>query len=137
MNRPIIVIDTNVFVSAALKLSSNEASVVLLIAEQKIQLVVSSQILEEYHNVLFRPRLRIDHNRLTFLLSTISREAVLLQPTLHLSISPHEPDNRFLECAEAAEADYLVTGNKRHFPDHWKNTEVVNARELLDRLKLS
>jgi hypothetical protein len=36
-----------------------------------------------------------------------------------------------LECAETASANFLVTGNKRHFPKHWKNTQVVNARELL------
>jgi uncharacterized protein len=36
-----------------------------------------------------------------------------------------------LECAEAGEADFLVTGNKRHFPAHWGKTRVVNARELI------
>ena len=36
--------------------------------------------------------------------------------TERLAISPHQPDNRFLECAEAALATYLVTGNSRHFP---------------------
>jgi predicted nucleic acid-binding protein len=42
-----------------------------------------------------------------------------------------EPDNRFLECAEAAGAEFLVTGNKRHFPQRWKTTRVANAREVL------
>jgi predicted nucleic acid-binding protein len=49
-----------------------------------------------------------------------------------LSVSPDEADNRFLECAGEAQADYLVTGNKRHFPKRWKSTQVVNARELLE-----
>jgi predicted nucleic acid-binding protein len=45
----------------------------------------------------------------------------------------HDPaDNRFLECAEALKADYLVTGNKRHFPTEWRQTQVVNAWELLE-----
>ena len=43
-------------------------------------------------------------------------------------------DNIFLECAQAAEADYLVTGNKRHFPDRWKTTKVIGARELVELL---
>jgi predicted nucleic acid-binding protein len=42
-----------------------------------------------------------------------------------------DADNRFLECAGAAEAEFLVTGNKRHFPKRWKKTRVVNARGLL------
>lgn len=41
-------------------------------------------------------------------------------------------DNHFLECAEAAGADYLVTGNKKHFPSSYKNARVVDAREFLD-----
>ena len=40
--------------------------------------------------------------------------------------------NRFLECAEAAEADYLVTGNTRHFPQSYKTAQIVTGRRLLD-----
>jgi predicted nucleic acid-binding protein len=40
-------------------------------------------------------------------------------------------DNIFLECADAARADYLVTGNQRHFPQFWKQTKVVMSREFL------
>jgi len=43
-------------------------------------------------------------------------------------------DNCFLECAEAAGADYLITGNKRHFLARWKNSKIVNTREFLDTL---
>jgi hypothetical protein len=32
----------------------------------------------------------------------------------------------------AARADYLVTGNKRHFPRNRRQTLVVNARELIE-----
>jgi predicted nucleic acid-binding protein len=41
-------------------------------------------------------------------------------------------DNRFLECAEAGKADYIVTGNKRDFPSKWRQTQIVNSRELLE-----
>ena len=41
-------------------------------------------------------------------------------------------DNRFLEGAEEAATDFLVTGNLRHFPSRWKTTKVVNSRQLLD-----
>ena len=41
------------------------------------------------------------------------------------------PKNRFLECAGTAGADYLVTGNKRHFPKTWGNTKVMSAKELV------
>jgi predicted nucleic acid-binding protein len=43
-------------------------------------------------------------------------------------------DNVFLECAQTGEADYVVTGNKRHFPNRWKKTKVIGARELFELL---
>lgn len=55
-----------------------------------------------------------------------------MTPTLILSVSPDPDDNRFLECAEAARADYLVTENRRHFPAKYRNTVVVNARQLIE-----
>jgi predicted nucleic acid-binding protein len=47
-------------------------------------------------------------------------------------VSPDERDNRFLECAESAGADFLVTGNRQHYPSVWKTTRIVNARELIE-----
>jgi predicted nucleic acid-binding protein len=37
----------------------------------------------------------------------------------------------FIECAGAARADYLITGNQRHFPKFWKNTNIITSRELI------
>jgi predicted nucleic acid-binding protein len=51
-----------------------------------------------------------------------------------LTVCPDADDNRILECADAAGADFLVTGNKRHFPAEWKRTSVVNGREFLERV---
>jgi predicted nucleic acid-binding protein len=39
-----------------------------------------------------------------------------------------------LECAEAARADYLVTGNARHFPKSFKSTIVVTPKQFMDRI---
>jgi hypothetical protein len=42
-----------------------------------------------------------------------------------------------MQCAEAAQADYIVTGNKRDFPAGLCGaTRVVSAGELLDRITL-
>ena len=47
-----------------------------------------------------------------------------------MSIGLDPDDNMFLECAETAHADYLITGNKRHFPSVWRSTKIVNARDV-------
>jgi predicted nucleic acid-binding protein len=55
-----------------------------------------------------------------------------VKPSRPLEITRDPDDNIFLECADAARADYLVTGNPRHFPKFWKNTKVITSRELLN-----
>jgi predicted nucleic acid-binding protein len=40
-------------------------------------------------------------------------------------------DNIFLECADVARADYLVTGNQKHFPRFWKKTKIITPREFI------
>ncbi len=67
------------------------------------------------------------------LLATI---AVHVSPTASVRACDDPDDDIFLECAEAAEADFLITGNLKHFPKdrRWKNTRIVTSRELLDIL---
>lgn len=105
------------------------------VASHKLQLFLSSAVLAEYENVLTRPSLRLDLSRVEQTLRMITAEGYFATPTNPVHASPDEKDNRFLECAEAAKADFLITGNKRHFPGTWGATRIVNARELLDLLK--
>ena len=62
----------------------------------------------------------------------LRKAARIVRPRHRLNVTRDPDDNRFLECAEASKADYIVTGNKRHFPKKWRQTQVVNARELLE-----
>ena len=65
-------------------------------------------------------------------LRLLRNRARYVDPQRPLSIARDPADNRFLECADASRADFLVTGNRRHFPQQWRQTLVVNARELLE-----
>jgi uncharacterized protein len=127
-----VVLDTNVVVSAHLRAGGLEAFVLDLALASKLQLYVSPDVLAEYEEVLRRPRFRIESKKVTQSLRLIKKRATSVTPTLTLSVSPDPDDNRFLECAEAANADYLVTGNRRHFPAKYRNTLVVNARQLIE-----
>src|ERR1035437_1450104 len=64
-------------------------------------------------------------------LTSVAVEVTPIQP---LNISGHEPDNRFYECADAASADYIVTGNLKHFSQSHRNTRIVNPRQFLELL---
>jgi putative PIN family toxin of toxin-antitoxin system len=126
-----VVLDTNTVVSAQIKPFGLEATVLLLALRGDIALFVSPPILAEYQRVLYKPKLKFDPRRVEAVLLDIGRASQLLHPTRILADAQHEPDNRFLECAEAAGAEFLVTGNKRHFPNDWKPSKIVNAREFI------
>jgi putative PIN family toxin of toxin-antitoxin system len=127
-----VVLDTNVVVSAHLKSGGYERHALDLVLTGKLQLVVSEAILAEYAGVLSRPKFAIAPKQLAKSLRLIRGAARVVRPQHELTIAHDPADNRFLECAETARADYLVSGNKRHFPPRWRQTSVVNARELIE-----
>lgn len=132
MPLPKVVLDTNVVVSALLNARGNEALVFDLCLARKLQLYVSKAILTEYEEVLRRPRFRLDSNHVTAVMQLIRKAAKTVKPTQRLAVCKDEDDNKLLECAEAASADYLVTGNLRHFPKQHEQTQVINARAFIE-----
>ena len=127
-----IVIDTNIVVSGLMFEHGNEARLLGLLEARSVIPCVTPEILSEYEKVLARPKLRIDAHTRSAILNYFHANAILVTPVYTLAISPDESDNRFIECAEAASADFLITGNKRHFPASHGKTKIVNAREFLD-----
>src|SRR6267154_2185903 len=103
MKRPRIVIDTNVIISAAIKPQGRQALVIDLVAFHAVELFVSEAVLAEYHEVLSRPKFaHIDPKDVSRLLGLIKAAATMVTPTEQLTISEHDSDNRFYECADAA-----------------------------------
>lgn len=126
-----LVLDTNVIVSAALKPESLPRTAFLLAITRPAQLYVTDTILAEYRQVLARPEFRIRKGLRQQFLQLIKNRAKLVHPVRAIRAAKDPGDDKFLECADAARADYLVTGNSRHFPKFWKNTKVINAREFV------
>ncbi len=128
----LVLLDTNVLISSFFSPGGNEARLIALLSQRKLSIAYTTQILEEYDRVLSRPKFGFQAIKTKELLNLIIRDGHLCYPARRLKISPHEPDNRFLECAEAAEANYLITGNLRHFPSAHGSTRIVNARTFLE-----
>jgi len=129
-----VVIDTNILVSGILKQHGSEASVLNFVAENRLTWCVSAAIIDEYRAVLTRAKFDF-HPAIIDLWMKMAATGLLVSPTSNITVSSDESDNRFLECAETAQAEYLVTGNVRHFPKQWKQTMVVNTRQLIEALK--
>jgi putative PIN family toxin of toxin-antitoxin system len=127
-----LVIDTNIVISAALKPDGLQRTVLLLAIAKPARLYVSEAIAAEYGEVLARPELKIRRGLRQQLLDLIKHRAQIVKPARSLQVAKDPDDDKFLECAEAARADYLVTGNQRHFPKFWKKTKVITSREFID-----
>jgi putative PIN family toxin of toxin-antitoxin system len=126
-----LVIDTNVLVSAALKPESLQRTTLLLATTKPARLFVSRPILKEYEDVLSRTELRIRKGLRLQLLQLIRNHGHIVTPSHRLDVCGDPDDNTFLECADKAGADYLITGNQRHFPKFWKKTKIITSRDFI------
>jgi len=126
-----LVIDTNVVVSAALKPEGLQRTVVLLAMTKPARWYVSDPIVSEYATVLARPELKIRKSLRQQFLQLIENHAHVVTPSRLGQVTLDPADNIFIECVDRARADYLITGNQRHFPKFWKNTKIINSSEFL------
>ena len=126
-----LVIDTNVVVSAALKPEGMQRTVVLLAMTKPAQWYVSDAIVAEYAAALARPELKIRKSLRLQLRQLIENHTRVVTPSRLRQVTSDPADNMFVECADAARADYLITGNQRHFPPFWKNTKIITSSEFL------
>jgi putative PIN family toxin of toxin-antitoxin system len=126
-----LVLDTNIIVSAALKPDGLQRTVLLLAMARPARLYVSAPILSEYRIVLSRPEFNIRKGLRRQFLQRIENSSHMVSPSRQIHVTTDPDDSIFLECADAARADYLVTGNPRHFPRFWKQSKIVTSREFI------
>jgi uncharacterized protein len=129
-----VVLDSNVVVSACLSPQGASATIVELALLGYFTVCISQEILSEYREVLARPKFSRQQERIKTVMEGIEEISELVDPQQRLTLSSDEEDNRFLECAQVGKADFLVTGNRKHFPDRIDDTRIVSPREFLTDL---
>lgn len=130
-----VVLDTNVIISA-LNFPGNERMVLELALRGRFDFFLSLFILEEVAGVLMR-KFGWDEERTTQVIRILESAATVIEPPcLEEVIEGGHADNRVLECAVAANANYLVTGDRRHLLplEEHQGTRIVNAPRFLSAL---
>ena len=124
------VIDTNVIVSALLSRKRDAATVRVLKAVQNglILPLVHQQIIDEYKDVLCRPKFRLPNQLVYAITEQIKSTGLFLDRTQSNEIFPDPKDVVFYEVALSKKDSFLVTGNIKHFP---KNPIVVSPAEIM------
>jgi len=128
-----VVLDTNVLLSACWKPDGLEALLVNLAIHGHYTACVSREIWSEYSEVLLREKFAALQPRTVELLMALKPHVCVVEPETAVVAASDESDNRFLECAGAAEAAILITGNLKHFPEQWGPTRIMNARQFLSK----
>ena len=113
-----VVLDTCILKLATFPSENNASAAIYELAHSGlIEAWVTPAILEEYSDVLG------EHPELV---AEVVESFLPCYPLTELSVIRHEPDNRFLECALAADADYIITVNTA--PGHFDRKEYQSVR---------
>ena len=106
-----VVFDTNIFISAFVIPGGKAEEVYLHVLRGDFDLYSSVAILTETAQKL-RDKFGWPEDQIVQLLRTISKVATVIKTRPRLHVLADEPDNRILECAVEAAADFIVTGDK-------------------------
>ncbi|MBI3943581.1 MAG: putative toxin-antitoxin system toxin component, PIN family [Chloroflexi bacterium] len=109
-------IDTNVLVSRFLSPTGIPAQIFHLWRETVFEVVVSESVLSEYQRVLGYEHIRARHQmsdaEIADVLLDLRRFSLLVAPQGQVEVIGADPeDNKFLECAVAGSADYIISGD--------------------------
>ena len=130
-----VIIDTNILISGVLVKYVNPAIILKAWKRtRKFQLFVSHEIIQEILRVM--RRLNVPENIVADWNKVLTTDAVIVSPAKKIHVVKNDPsDNKFLECAIEAKADYIVTGDK-HLKevDRFEGLKIVNPKKFLDIL---
>ena len=127
-----VVIDTNVLVSAMLKWNSVPGNVLQLTFDGPIVPVLNKEILNEYKEVISRPKFSFNNEIINDVIDAINGKAIFVDAESVDIELPDPKDRVFYEVVMEKRKDedaYLVTGNIKHFPD---KPFIVTPKELIN-----
>ena len=108
----IIIIDTNILVSAAISGRKPESVINWIINQPDYQWVVSEEILAEYQQVLNRRKFKLTDIQKEKWLNLIQNSTKLIDVSSEFDFPRDQKDAKFLACAISANADFLITGDR-------------------------
>jgi len=132
-----IVLDTNVLISALAFPGSKPDQILACIRRQACELFISPFILSELDRVL-QGKFCFTDKEADVRINAIRIIAHVITPTERIAVvTANDDDNRILECAAAAQAELLVTGDKEHLLplETYQGTKIVTPAQCLDLLK--
>ena len=130
-----IVLDTNVLISALL-FGGNPREILQRVIRGEVVLCLSESIMSKLGGVLQRPKFGFSHTVVNQIVTELGSISELVLPTQKIQeIEADETDNRILECAVEARADYIISGDVHLLElEKFGSIQVVNPQQFLELL---
>ncbi|GHB87737.1 putative toxin-antitoxin system toxin component, PIN family [Persicitalea jodogahamensis] len=129
-----VVIDTNLFVSAAINANSRQR-LELALYNDALSILLDEALLSEFVEVINRPKFRryISANQIIAFIDLIERRSTFVTTTSTVDASPDPKDNFLLALCMDNQADFLLTGNKRDLLDlkQFGKTKILTLTDFL------
>ena len=129
-----IVLDTNVFVSGIF-FAGPPSQILKAWRDGKVQLLVSSSILEEYHRVGIELASQFQDVDLNPFLDLLTVQAeIILAPTLPPIIHEDPSDDKFLEAAVAGKTTHIISGDKHLLKlSEFQGIKILKPKDFVQR----
>ncbi len=104
--------------------------------KKKIRIILSEEMVHEINETLAYPRLRRVYESVGVkreeLIEAVLRTSQLIETTTKINFICEDPeDNKFIECAVAGEAEYIVSGDKHLLKaGKYKKTKILSTNEF-------
>lgn len=130
-----VVLDTNILISAIV-FGGKPREVLKAAIRGQIQLVLTEDIIEEMRRVLEGKKFQSPAETRDLIIHELESLAEIVKPKEKTTFIKKDPeDNRVLECAQGAQADYIVSGDKHLLEiEDFKEIKIVTPEKFLDIL---
>lgn len=131
-----VVCDTNVYISAY-NFGGTAREVLLYLLEQEVSIYISPAILDEVEGIL-NLKFNWPAAKLEETIQNIQGFTILVKPKKRLKVVSRDPDDdRIIECAVAADADFIISGDRDLLAiGRYKKVRIISLRQFLDQFTL-
>ena len=126
--------DTNTLVSGIL-FGGHPREIIQAASRGYVTNFISAAILRELEDVLARPKFGLSSEQILGIVALVRETFDFVEPDVSVNAVATDPDdNRILEAAVSAEAEYIVSGDKHLLAlSEWKGIQIVNASRFMPR----
>lgn len=125
------VVDTNVVVSGVLRPASKPGRILDLMLAREFFYAGSTELVEEYREVLRRPKFGFYAALVDTLIDGLAAGAELGVPYPQRDVISNNPKDQFVIDLACAANAYITTGNAKHFVGYERTVSPAEALDLL------